>query len=356
MEDIGLRIPLIFEQFNELLDNKTLVNCMEVSPTFCAVIEDQRSGRFLIARTIQSYLKNSNEFENDWMTVVKKLPIQKLKEFVILVKEFYHSVPIRSEQKWSPMHVTAERGCLDLCKLIAKVTPLKNPQSQNNFTPIHFAAQAGHLEVYEFLTEDVEDKNPKADRGLSTLHLVAKSDHLPIYQLICENALDINPIMEGGITPLHLAAQFGNFNVCKYICDNVGNVSPLRSYDLASPLTLAFHRGQIRIAKLLIENDMDNIWNILETVFCTFAMWLVLFLCVTLKVNWWFGDYETCIQGILCRNMFLHYDYQGTILYTMLIFFSSATLVFATFVISVWMMFALIDKWFSYYHSPIIDH
>ena len=138
----------------------------------------------------------------------------------------------------------------------------------------------------------VEDKNPKADRGLSTLHLVAKSDHLPIYQLICENALDINPIMEGGITPLHLAAQFGNFNVCKYICDNVGNVSPLRSYDLASPLTLAFHRGQIRIAKLLIENDMDNIWNILETVFCTFAMWLVLFLCVTLKVNWWSGDYE----------------------------------------------------------------
>ena len=66
--------------------------------------------------------------------------------------------------------------------LIAKVTPLKNPQCENDLTPIHFAAYAGHLDVYKFLTEDVEDKNPRAYRRLSPLHLAAKNNNLPIYQ------------------------------------------------------------------------------------------------------------------------------------------------------------------------------
>ena len=86
MEDIGLRVPLILEKINELLDNDTLVNCMEVSFTFCAIIENQKSGRFLTTRKIQSYTK---EFENDWMIVCQKLPLQKLEEFSSLVKEFY---------------------------------------------------------------------------------------------------------------------------------------------------------------------------------------------------------------------------------------------------------------------------
>ena len=358
MEHIGLRIPLILEQINELLDNKTLANCIEVSSTFRVVIEDQRSGRFLIARKIQSYLKNSNEFENDWMIVVKKLPMQKLCEFAILVKNFYGVVPKRTLQRWSPMHVAAECGRLDLCKLIAKATSVKNPIGQNKLTPIHFAAQAGHLEVYEFLTEGFENKNPEADRRLSPLHLAAKNGHLPIYQFICENALHVNPIMEEFITPLHLAAQFGNFAVCKYICDNVGNVSPQRSYDRACPLRLAIHRGQIGIAKLLIGYDLDDAWTCLKIAFCAFAVWMVVFLNLTVNVNS-FGDDELmqrCIQSIVCKNLYLHYDSHESILYSIQTFISLAMFVFGTYIIFVWMIFALIDKWFSYYRSPIFDH
>ena len=358
MEDIGFRIPLLLEQINELLDNKTLVNCMEVSSTFCSVIENQRSGRFLTTRKIQSYLKNSNEFENDWMIVVKKLPVQKLTEFVVMVKEFYDAVPKRSKQGWSPMHIVAERGRLDLCKLIVEETSVKNPTGLNKFTPIHFAAQAGHFEVYEFLTEDVENKNPEADRGLSALHLAAKNGNLPIYEFICENALNINPIMEESITPLHLAAQFGNFNMCKYICDSVGNVSPQRSYDQASPMDLAINRGQIRIAKLLLENDMDNIWTRLKIYFCLFVGFVVLLLGLALEVNWSGGCYkmQERSENPVCRIIYLHYDLQASVLYTIPIFFSFAMLCFATDIIFIWMIYMLKDKWFSYYHCPILDY
>ena len=386
MEDIGLRIPLRLEQINQLLDNKTLANCMEVSSIFCVVIENQRSGRFLYARMIQSYLKNSNEFENDWMTVVKKLPIQKLKEFAILVKEFHDAVPKRSEQKWSPMHVAAERGHLDLCNLIVKETSVKNPIGQNRLTPIHFAAQAGHLEVYEFLTEDVENKNPKAYRRLSPLHLAAKNGHLPIYKFICENASAINPIMAERITPLHLAAQSGHFDVCKYICDNTMNVRPRRNFDNATPLRLAIPGGQVRIVKLLFENDVLLRNTIIGSfyaklqIFAAFfgAVWLIQILALLCRASW-FGvekEMQMCNQqdalmglvgwlietlynqnlDIFCRNMYLNYDLYISILYTIPIFFSFIMFGILSTPPFIWMVSVLLEKWFSYYHSPILDY
>ena len=175
--------------------------------------------------------------------------------------------------------------------MIAKATPVKYSQCRNKFTPIHFAAQAGHVEVYEFLTENVHDKNPTTDRRLSPLHLAAKNGNLLMYQSICENALDINPTMDKNITPLHLAAQFGHFAVCKYICDNTWNVRPQRSFDGAFPLSLAIPRGQIRIAKLLIQNDLYNIMHDIfmriETIFSMhLKMGLLLLLLAFLQFIW----------------------------------------------------------------------
>ena len=375
MEDIGLRIPLLLEQINELLDNKTLANCMEVSSIFCVVIENQRSGRFLYARIIQSYLKN---FGNDWMTVVKKLPIQKLKEFAILVKEFHDAVPKRSEQKWSPMHVAAERGRLDLCNLIVKETSVRNPIGQNRLTPIHFAAQAGHLEVYEFLTDGVENKNPKAGRRLSPLHLAAKNGHLPIYKFICENSLSINPIMKERITPLHLAAQSGHFDVCKYICDNTINVRPRRRFDRATPSRLAIPGGHMRIAKLLIENDTD-IWNFNDTlqIIAVFVClhWFIQVLALLCRACWYGVEKEMqmCNQhdavvgwlietlynqnlDIFCRNMYLNYDLHTSILYTIPLYVFFLMFGFLSTSFFVWMVLVLLEKWFSYYHCPILDY
>ena len=379
MEDISLRIPLILEQINELLDNKTLANCMEVSSTFWAIIENQTSGRFLTTRKIKSYLKNSNEYEHDWMIVCQKLQRQKLEEFAILVKQFHDAVPMRCEQRWSPMHVTAEFGCLDLCKMIAKVTPLKNPQCENDLTPIHFAAYAGHLDVYKFLTEDVEDKNPRAYRRLSPLHLAAKNNNLPIYQFICEHALDKNPSMDKDVTPLHLAAQFGHFSVCKFICDNTRDVSPERSFDGASPLRLAILRGQKRIAQHLIENDLDNIWHYfyiwLHEILLMMAWWFVLWLALLAFGNVFLCDSQENLLGtldflqvfffrsrkgrFLCdpkKDIFQRYGSYEVILYNIPIWSSIYIFGIVTIHIIILLIMVLFDNLFSYFLSPILDY
>ena len=175
MEEVRNRFPHIMEQINALLDNKSLVKCKEADREMCKFIENQRSGRFLTTRMIQSYNKNSDEFEKDWKIVCQKLPMVKLKQFEILVKQFHDAFPMRFKQKWSPMHVAADRGHLDLCKFIATVTKERNPQCQNKWTPIYFAYQAGHSQVLNFLCEEILDKNCKTDIGLSPLHLVVQN-------------------------------------------------------------------------------------------------------------------------------------------------------------------------------------
>ena len=174
MEEVRNRFPHIMEQINALLDNKSLVKCKEADREMCKFIENQRSGRFLTTRMIQSYNKNSDEFEKDWTIVCQKLTISKLKQFAILVKQFYDAFPMRFKQDWSPMHVMAERGHFDLCKFIATVTEERNPQCQNKWTPIYFAAQAGHYQVLNFLCEEVVDKNCKTDVGLSPIQLTVQ--------------------------------------------------------------------------------------------------------------------------------------------------------------------------------------
>ena len=131
-----------------------MVKCKESSQIISKEIQSQ-SRRFLTTRIIRSYLKN---FGKDWKNVCQKLPMDSLKEFSILVKEFYHVSPKRLEQSWSPMHVVVERGDFDFYNFIAKINAVKSPLSKQEWMPIHFVSQAGNFELFKFLSEDIHCK------------------------------------------------------------------------------------------------------------------------------------------------------------------------------------------------------
>ena len=370
MEEVRNRFSHIMEQINALLDNKSLVKCKEADREMCKFIKNQRSGRFLTTRKIQRYNKNSDEFEKDWKIVCQKLPIDKLNQFAILVKQFHDAYPMRFKQKWSPMHVMAERGHLDLCKFIATVTEERNPQCQNKWTPIHFAAQAGHFHVLNFLCEEIVDKNCKTDVGLSALHLAAKNGHLEIFQLLCENLGDINPNMDKEITPLHLAAQNGHLDVCKYICENAVHIRPIRN-DGFIPLQLAAHRGQMKVSKLLIENDLDNLRADILRLFwfikmSLFIFGLVLFCLVHISnglewiYDYWYENINTNYpEKEQWRNLGVIYEdlHPLTIFlcnrcapFIILVQSHILTALFTPF------MFFCFDIWFCYKKSPILNY
>ena len=365
------RTPHIFEQINEQLDNKSLVKCKESSRIISNEIE-KHSRRFLTTRIIQSYLKNSKNFGKDWKNVCQKLPIDSLKEFSILVKEFYHVFPKRLEQSWSPMHVVVERGDFDFCKLIAKTNAAKSPLSQDEWMPIHFASQVGNFESFKFLSEDIVHKNPRTDNGLSLLHLAAKNGYLEIFQFTSESVIEKNPSMDKGITPLHLAAQNGHFDICKYICDNITDVRPWRS-DGCSPLNLALHRFQLKIAILLIRNDVGNIQFDVLSYFL--ASSVVSMLYTSGFCGFWFlhsilnqdGDeYEEYEYDTFEYDKVEEYEYDEVFddlnptmefvymiaLWLVLVFVIAPI----SFFMSTFLLQLFQDIWFCYWKSPILDH
>ena len=336
------------------------------------VMERQKVGRFLSTRIIQSYLKNSKYFGKDWQNVCQKLPIDNLKNFVILVKEFHDALPARMEKIWFPMHVAAECGDLDFCQIIVKATATKSPLSQDKWMPIHFATQAGHSEVVKFLSEDIEYKNPRTDNGLSLLHLAAKNGHMEIFQSISERVIEKNPSMDNDVTPLHLAAQNGNFDICKYICDNVTDIRPERS-DGSSPLLLAIHRCQLKIAKLLIESDADNIradvlycWRLLRRYMCIVGKAALLSsICILMLSTYGlFGISDEMLQKLVSFLYLSEVSYipkwyeiiaSSVCLFVFLaILHLVCTLVFGS--MGMILIQLLMDIWFSYWKSPIMDH
>ena len=253
MEDTGLRIPHILEQIYDLIDNESLIKCKGASRKMCSIVENFKCGKFLTTRIIQCYFKNPVKFGKDWRIVFQKLPAERLSEFEILVKDFYTAFPSRFEEDWSPLHIAAERGHLDFCKFIAKVSVTKSFK----WPPLLFSAQAGHLEVSRYLYTEIYSKTPtNGPCQITAQHLAAKNGHLEIYQFLHENTNDINPVMQEDITPLHLAAQGGHFDVCKYICDNTMMVAPERN-DGMTPLFLAQHRFKFKVSNLLGERDTN---------------------------------------------------------------------------------------------------
>ena len=279
------------------VNDESLMKYKEVSRVICSIIENQKSGKYVTTRMIRSYTKNPKILSEDWRIIFKKLPLKQLKEFGILVKEFYKYAASRLEENWNPLHIAAERGNIDFCKFIVKVSATK----QYNFSPLLFSAQAGHLEVSKFLYNEIEDKTHRTSlEQLTAQHLAAKNGHLEIYTFLHENSNDINPSMQRSITPLHLAAQYGHFDVCKYICDNTLIVAPCREFDEMTPLSLAIRRGHTKVARLLIERNGNNFGN--RTLF------LVCMICFSVFVGTYsiiYGNFciDKPLSGFLLLNV-----------------------------------------------------
>ena len=133
--------------------------------------------------------------------------------------------------------------------------------------------------------------------------------------------------MQELITPLHLAAQNGHFDVCKYICDNTMFVKPLRR-DGSTPLTLAVHRGHIKIARLLHERDHPK----------RRIAWMICYFFIIFFV----------IYSIIDGALLSPHSWNGI--------WSMVAIICLTIAFIVTVMDILNDIWFSLRTSPNMDH
>ena len=226
---------MFFERFphlNELilseLDNESLVTCKEVDKTWNKFIDSQKLPWI---RMMEKHIGRLEQYPETWKKVTSKTKVKNVEELALTVDQFYncddgYADAPNAQTEWTPIHIIASCGRLDLFQFIVEKVMEINPPNKYGITPLHMAAANGHLDVYKLIMGCVNDKNPKDIFGRTPLHYAANEGHFEICKFIIAHVIDKNPSRNDGTTPLHEAAHYGHFNVCKLIIENVDVKNP----------------------------------------------------------------------------------------------------------------------------------
>ena len=263
MEDLCERIPLIRDLIFKNVDNQCLINCRIASRRLNQLLDEDKNNWI---RIILKYNCNFKYFEESWKKVLCKTPTSIIKKLSLAVHElneqlvsknmptYYRPFSIFGENQWSPLHIAAAFGDLELCNYIFQKTGDINPKDLRSVTPLHLAAHNGHLGICKLIVNILEDKNPPDDNGMTPFHISATSENLELFQFFLDTARDKNPETILGITPLHIAARNGKTEVCHMILNTIQNKNP-RSQNGKTPLHEANENGHLEICQLLIDSD-----------------------------------------------------------------------------------------------------
>ena len=180
------------------------------------------------------------------------MPLETIKYFAILVKEFYALEPKSIEYQYSPFHIVAKSGDLPLFQFLLEKFGSRNlnPARKDGTTPLFLAAYLGHFEICKLIIQMVENKNPARNDGPTPLYVAAQNGHFEICQLILPEVENKNPAKNDGITPLHAAAYFGHLDVCKLISNELEIKNPV-SITGDTPLHYAAKNGHVETFKFL---------------------------------------------------------------------------------------------------------
>ena len=182
---------MIAQKILNHVDSEALINFKEASRNNATFLEKER---FYWVRIIQRYNGLFGELQEVWKKVVRKTPVEVVKEFAIAVHQFspiLFRMFLRNENKClapkcvcngtllspldfaqkiekerHPLFIGASSGSANLCNHIIQNTGvLQDPRCFNrelgNITPIVYAADfMENMDVFELLHEKAEDKNP----------------------------------------------------------------------------------------------------------------------------------------------------------------------------------------------------
>ena len=122
---IILRFPDVAQDIFKELNNESLTTSRSVSRLWCDYLDDQK---FCWVRMIQRYRKNMENAYQQWKRVFKNTPVEFAKQMSVSTRQFFtssfgaasslHFDTSRIGFHWSPLHIAAEQGNLDLCKYI----------------------------------------------------------------------------------------------------------------------------------------------------------------------------------------------------------------------------------------------
>ncbi|KAL3079420.1 hypothetical protein niasHT_031749 [Heterodera trifolii] len=169
------------------------------------------------------------------------------------------------EQTIAPLHFAAQKGNLELCKLLvakgAKVN--QRTKDKRGIMCLHIACGNGHLPIVRFLLESVGVDIERTDsNGDTALMCALLENNLDIGHYLIARGARTDRTNKFGISPLHYFVKKGDFALCKFLVDNGANVNQNTTDDSDfhfTPLHIACVGGHLQIVKLLVEEGKAHI-------------------------------------------------------------------------------------------------
>lgn len=124
---------------------------------------------------------------------------------------------------WTPFHIAASVGNLDVVYALAAHTPAPdaNLQTGTGQTSLHYAVSKGHYEVASFLVRKCHaSARVKDNKGQYPLHRAAATGSIKMCELLIKEArAALNPRDSYGYTPLHHSLAEGHGDVAVYLVE-----------------------------------------------------------------------------------------------------------------------------------------
>ena len=170
IDEIMIRFPIVFQGILNELDNKSLTKCRKVNKEWQIFIDNER---FVLFRKLQKYRSNMEEFFEQWKKVTQnalKQTIRELFKVTLACCSLHWDKRKRKKEQWSPLHIAAEQGHLELSKYIIDKTGDTNSINKKGDSAFQMAAEKGQLEVCKLIIESLEDNKAviKTENNSST--------------------------------------------------------------------------------------------------------------------------------------------------------------------------------------------
>ena len=275
MEDLCKRFPHLGELIFANLDDQSFTKCKEASKEISQFFDQER---FFWIRIIRNYRDSFMTFQESWKEVIAKTPVENVKQLAVAVQKFFTLYSVTCHKQLAPLHIAAEQENLSLCEHIISKVNNKNPQGnlfihenilESNIifevyrgkfknkrvhaktTALHIAALKGNVELFKLIANSTQVRNPVGNEGYMPLHIAATHGHQELFHFIVNNGEE-NPCNKYGRTPLHMAADNGHIEIFQFIVDKVVDKNPAQNYNLWTPLHYACLSGHFEICKLIV--------------------------------------------------------------------------------------------------------